>query len=119
MYRPLNWFVVLFAILVLGANLLLVKPHPDALTPAAAAEPAPAAAPVVRAAPPGRAAPVSPFAYIHEDGREEYLPAGASFESEHAAGGFPSGQPFDSRAAVYSWSSSDPDAPISASRTWQ
>jgi hypothetical protein len=109
MSRSLNGFVVLLSVSVLGANLWLVKPHPEARVPVATAEPVAAPVPV-----PVRQSVPSPFAYIHEDGSEEYLPAGISFEEVHAGSGFLDGEPLESRNAVYSWSSAGAEL-ISAS----
>jgi hypothetical protein len=113
MNRPLNWIVVLLAVSVLSANLLLVEPHPATMAPTAGAEP-------VRRSIPGPVSATipSPFAYIHEDGSEEYLPSGVAFEDDHAHG-FMGGPAFDSRAAVYSWSSAEEGLPTSDSPAWR
>jgi len=92
MYRPLNWLVVVLSVSVLCANLWLVKPDPalDLI----AAGPSPHAIPAG-----GRSVVHSPFAYIHEDGSEQYLPA------------IPAGdwQSLDAGEIVYSWSAEDQD----------
>lgn len=103
----LNWFVVVFSVCVLAANLLLVRPHEDSFAPD------PEAAPVVHRPQPARAPAASPFAYIHEDGSEEYLPSGLSAEDTHAGNGFRRVQSPDPRAAVYSWSSAEEGPPVS------
>ena len=117
MSRWVNGFVVLLSVSVLGANLWLVKPHPDAWVPAVEvpSEVVPAAgvpSTVIEsvtgpAAPHSRQTAPSPFAYIHEDGSEEYLPSGVAFEEVHASAGFLGDEPLQSRNAVYSWSSAE------------
>lgn len=123
MSRWLNGFVVMLSLSVLGANLWLVEPQTGVVVARAMARPEvqPGSLPLQQATPAplhiGKQAP-SPFAYIHEDGREEYLPSGVSFEDEHADSGFPGGQAYDSRQAVYHWSSADGGMPISVSPSW-
>jgi hypothetical protein len=91
-------------LLVLIAGRMVGGPPPRSVSPAPV--PAPSA---------------SPFAYILEDGTEKYLPMPASSgdtEVIHAASAL-TDPAFDSRAAVYTWSSPLSGLPTSASTTWQ
>lgn len=107
MRRPLNWIVVSISLMVLFANRMWAQRPGD--------EPATQA----RQAVPGAAIPTAiadnPFAYVREDGTQEYLPVPAvpavlaaprsSFEDVHAQDGFDRWVQGDPKAAVYTWSS--------------
>lgn len=99
MRRPLNWIVVSISLMVLFANRLWA-PRPVEQFVGKAPEIVPVAS---------IAAPASPFAYVREDGTQEYLPLPPpSFEQLHAEDGFDrwvDTQDTDPKAAVYTWSS--------------
>lgn len=97
MRRPLNWVVVSISLLVLFANRLYVKP-----------EVAPASTAASLLAPAATVMP-SPFAYVREDGSQQFLPlattASGELEARHARQfeGV-SRTSADPRIAVYTWS---------------
>jgi hypothetical protein len=96
MRRPLNWVVVSISLLVLFANRMYAKPDLD-----------PASTGASLLAP---SAPMpSPFAYVREDGSQQFLPlvitASGELEAGHARQfeGI-SRASADPRIAVYTWS---------------
>ncbi len=107
MRRPLNWIVVSISLMVLFANRMWAQRPADEL--------ASQAREIVPAATPLAAIPDSPFAYVREDGTQEYLPVPAvpavlaaprsGFEDVHAQDGFDRWLEGDPKAAVYTWSS--------------
>ena len=97
MRRPLNWVVVSISLLVLFANRMYAKPEVDP-TSTRASLLAPPAAPMP-----------TPFAYVREDGSQQFLPevitAPGELEAGHARqfeGVSRAGA--DPRIAVYTWS---------------
>jgi hypothetical protein len=90
MRRPLNWIVVSISLMVLFANRMWA-PRPVEYVPVA-----------TTASTASATAPASPFAYVREDGTQEYLPVPEhSFEAIHAEQGFDA----ELKGAVYTWSS--------------
>lgn len=107
MFRPLAWIVLSLVMLAFWAGRMLADsdPQPAPVVPAVVTSPV--------LAPDGESAPLpSPFAYVREDGSQEFVPAtgtaspGASFEDTHALQ-FQRSAPAvrETEAAVYTWSS--------------
>ena len=98
MRRPLDWVVVSISLMVLFANRMYAKPD-------VAPEPALASLLETPAATPGQ----SPFAYVREDGSQQFLPlvngGSQDLESEHARQfeGISLANA-DPKMAVYTWS---------------
>lgn len=109
MRRPLDWLVVTISLMVLFANRMWAQRPVEEL----AAQPR-ERVPVL-AAPIASSAGPSPFAYVREDGTQEFLPTPpvpavlvsprSSFEDVHAQDGLDRWATSDPRAAVYTWSS--------------
>jgi hypothetical protein len=103
--KPLDWLVVSISFMVLVANRMYAQP-----------DVVPALAPVPTLASPSvRIATDSPFAYVREDGSQEFLPVvnGGSEDLETAHARQFEGVTLataDPRIAVYTWSS-----PVAAS----
>jgi hypothetical protein len=107
MRRPLNWIVVSISLMVLFANRMWAQRPADEL--------ASRARQIIPAAVSQGAWADSPFAYVREDGTQEYLPAPdvpavlaaprSRFEDVHARDGLDRWVAGDPKAAVYTWSS--------------
>ncbi len=109
MRRPLNWLVVSISLMVLFANRIWAERPAEALA-AQQRERIP-----VLAAPIAASAAPSPFAYVREDGTQEFVPTPpapsalvtprSSFEDVHAQDGLDRWVTSDPKAAVFTWSS--------------
>jgi hypothetical protein len=109
MRRPLNWLVVSISLMVLFANQIWAeRPVEQVVTQQRDSIP-------VLAAPIAASAAPSPFAYVREDGTQEFVPTPpvpavliaprSSFEDAHARDGLDRWVQGDPRTAVYTWSS--------------
>ena len=109
MRRPLNWLVVSISLMVFFANRMWGEgPMEQAATQPRESIP-------VLAAPIAASATPSPFAYVREDGTQEFVPTPpapavltsprSSFEDVHAQDGLDRWTTSDPKAAVYTWSS--------------
>jgi hypothetical protein len=109
MRRPLDWLVVSISLMVLFANRMWAqRPVEELASKQRESIPVPAA-PIAASAGP------SPFAYVREDGTQEFLPTPpvpavlviprSTFEDVHAQEGLDRWATSDPKAAVYTWSS--------------